>query len=163
MGNQKDMFGDVAVEAKVKAKRKAKQKTPQKASSSGGGKGGLPPYFAPISGAFEDTLPLGRYASTQYLQYAIATVKDRALPRAGDGQKPVQSRILYAMWQMNAVAGTPRKKSAYRKWDRKQRKRCATQTHVRAEWTPQSSDQVLDRKRPECCALNRHAAEVSFG
>ncbi len=112
MGNQKDMFGDVAVEAKVKAKRKAKQKTPQKASSSGGGKGGLPPYFAPISGAFEDTLPLGRYASTQYLQYAIATVKDRALPRAGDGQKPVQSRILYAMWQMNAVAGTPRKKSA---------------------------------------------------
>ena len=57
-------------------------------------------------------MPLGRYASTQYLQYAIATVKDRALPRIGDGQKPVQSRILYAMWEMNAIAGTPRKKSA---------------------------------------------------
>ena len=32
-----------------------------------------------------DALPLGRYAATQYLQYAIATVKDRALPRVADG------------------------------------------------------------------------------
>jgi topoisomerase-4 subunit A len=29
-----------------------------------------------------------------------------------DGQKPVQARILYAMWEMNGRAGTPRKKSA---------------------------------------------------
>ena len=105
MGNQEDMFGDAAGE-KTKDKPKSRPKT------AGGGGGGLPPYFAPISGAFEDSLPLGRYASTQYLQYAIATVKDRALPRVGDGQKPVQSRILYAMWQMNAIASTPRKKSA---------------------------------------------------
>ncbi len=110
MGNQKDLFGDAAVAIAEKAK--AKKKGRQKVAGSGGGKGGLPPYFAPISGAFEDSLPLGRYASTQYLQYAIATVKDRALPRVGDGQKPVQARILYAMWQMNAVANTPRKKSA---------------------------------------------------
>jgi topoisomerase-4 subunit A len=111
MGNQKDLFGDAALAAKENTNKQEKQKTGQKAAS-GGGKGRLPPYFAPITGAFEDTLPLGRYASTQYLQYAIATVKDRALPRVGDGQKPVQSRILYAMWQMNAVANTPRKKSA---------------------------------------------------
>ncbi len=111
MGNQEDLFGDVAIVADVKPKKAAKQKAEPRAAS-GGGKGGVPPYFAPISGAFDDTLPLGRYASTQYLQYAIATVKDRALPRVGDGQKPVQSRILYAMWQMNAVANTPRKKSA---------------------------------------------------
>jgi topoisomerase-4 subunit A len=111
MGNQKDLFGDAALAAKENTKKQEKQKAAQKAAS-GGGKGRLPPYFAPITGAFEDTLPLGRYASTQYLQYAIATVKDRALPRVGDGQKPVQSRILYAMWQMNAVANTPRKKSA---------------------------------------------------
>ncbi|HUF22158.1 MAG TPA: DNA topoisomerase IV subunit A [Burkholderiales bacterium] len=65
-----------------------------------------------MSGELGDSLPLGRYASLQYLQYAIATVKDRALPRVADGQKPVQSRILYAMWEMNATAGTPRKKSA---------------------------------------------------
>ncbi|MBX9630455.1 MAG: DNA topoisomerase IV subunit A [Burkholderiales bacterium] len=65
-----------------------------------------------MEGEFGDALPIGRYASLQYLQYAIATVKDRALPRVGDGQKPVQSRILYAMWDMNGRAGTPRKKSA---------------------------------------------------
>ncbi|MBT7427073.1 MAG: DNA topoisomerase IV subunit A [Betaproteobacteria bacterium] len=73
----------------------------------------LPEYFAPLERInFSDSIPLGRYASTQYLQYAIATVKDRALPRLADGQKPVQSRILYAMWEMNATAGNSRKKSA---------------------------------------------------
>src|SRR6185369_1411469 len=82
-----------------------------RAQSSGGG-GALPPHFAPLSGEFGDMLPLGRYASTQYLQYAIATVKDRALPRVGDGQKPVQGRILYSMWDNGTRAGTKRTKSA---------------------------------------------------
>ncbi|MCU0868772.1 MAG: DNA topoisomerase IV subunit A [Burkholderiales bacterium] len=65
-----------------------------------------------MSGPAGDALPIGKYASTQYLQYAIATVKDRALPRVADGQKPVQARILYAMWEMGGRAATPRKKSA---------------------------------------------------
>ncbi|MBL8533511.1 MAG: DNA topoisomerase IV subunit A [Betaproteobacteria bacterium] len=65
-----------------------------------------------MAGEFGDALPIGKYASLQYLQYAIATVKDRALPRVGDGQKPVQARILYAMWEMGGRSGTPRKKSA---------------------------------------------------
>ncbi|MFN0314811.1 MAG: DNA topoisomerase IV subunit A [Burkholderiales bacterium] len=65
-----------------------------------------------MNGAFGDALPIGRYASTQYLQYAIATVKDRALPRVADGQKPVQGRILYAMWDNGTRAGTKRTKSA---------------------------------------------------
>ncbi len=123
MSEQDDLFGDAVVAAKKPAKSGRKSGAAGKGGDGeagketgapgGGGKGGgLPPYFAPLSGGFDDTLPLGRYASTQYLQYAIATVKDRALPRIGDGQKPVQSRILYAMWEMNALAGTPRKKSA---------------------------------------------------
>ncbi len=131
MNSQKDLFGEMAVVDKPArdARRKGggagggkgggkkgagSKRTggPGGAKGAGGNGGGLPPYFAPLSGGFEDRLPLGRYASTQYLQYAIATVKDRALPRVGDGQKPVQSRILYAMWEMNALAGTPRKKSA---------------------------------------------------
>ena len=102
------MFGDDGAAVVDKAK-KAVEKKP----AAGGGNGSsLPPHFAPMTGGFEDRLPLGKYASTQYLQYAIATVKDRALPRVSDGQKPVQSRILYAMWEMNAASGTPRKKSA---------------------------------------------------
>ncbi len=131
MNSQKDLFGEMAVVDKPArdARRKSggagggkgsgkkgagSKRTggPGGAKVAGGNGGSLPPYFAPLSGGFEDRLPLGRYASTQYLQYAIATVKDRALPRVGDGQKPVQSRILYAMWEMNALAGTPRKKSA---------------------------------------------------
>ncbi|MCL4801977.1 MAG: DNA topoisomerase IV subunit A [Burkholderiales bacterium] len=87
---------------------------PAAAGGAGGGKGGggLPPHFAPLTGELGDALPLGKYAASQYLQYAIATVKDRALPRVADGQKPVQARILYAMWEMGGRSGTPRKKSA---------------------------------------------------
>ena len=108
VGNQKDLFDGVGAAAAAKAVKEAK--APKQAA--GGGAGGLPPHFAPLAGELGDSLPLGRYASTQYLQYAIATVKDRALPRVGDGQKPVQARILYAMWDMGGRSGTPRKKSA---------------------------------------------------
>jgi topoisomerase-4 subunit A len=102
MAEQKDLFADDAPRGNGGAL----------VSGEGGEGGGKPPNLAPLTGEFGDSLPLGRYASTQYLQYAIATVKDRALPRVGDGQKPVQARILYAMWDMNGRAGTPRKKSA---------------------------------------------------
>ena len=106
MPDQPDLFGDG--DAAVPQTKKNKETAP----TGGGGGGGLPPHFAPISGELGDSLPLGKYASTQYLQYAIATVKDRALPRVGDGQKPVQGRILYSMWTSNTRAGTKRTKSA---------------------------------------------------
>lgn len=106
MSDQKDLFG--SGDTPVAEKKKVKKAPPPQ----NGGSGGLPPHFAPISGEFGDSLPLGKYASTQYLQYAIATVKDRALPRVGDGQKPVQGRILYSMWDANIRAGTKRTKSA---------------------------------------------------
>jgi topoisomerase-4 subunit A len=77
MSDQPDLFGNG--ETPIAEKKKMKKETPPQ----NGGGGGLPPHFAPISGEFGDSLPLGKYASTQYLQYAIATVKDRALPRAG--------------------------------------------------------------------------------
>jgi len=116
-----DLFGngggDTAVAERERpaskpAEPRGGQKVAPPPAAGGAGGGSLPPHFAPMQGEYGDALPIGRYASTQYLQYAIATVKDRALPRVGDGQKPVQSRILYAMWEMNGVAGTPRKKSA---------------------------------------------------
>jgi topoisomerase-4 subunit A len=114
MGNQKDLFdglGGVAAAEAGPAGRAAPARG-ERLPAGGGAGGRLPPHFAPLQGEFGDALPLGRYASTQYLQYAIATVKDRALPRVGDGQKPVQARILYAMWEMGGRSGTPRKKSA---------------------------------------------------
>lgn len=103
MSDQEDLFG--------KAEDK-KKKAPTKAAANEAAAGGLPPHYAPMSGELGDRLPLGKYAALQYLQYAVSTVKDRALPRVGDGQKPVQGRILYSMWDSGIRAGTKRTKSA---------------------------------------------------
>ena len=48
----------------------------------------------------QDQLILHEYAENAYLQYAMAVVRDRALPQVEDGQKPVQRRILYTMRQL---------------------------------------------------------------
>ncbi len=47
-----------------------------------------------------------------YLDYAMSVIVSRALPDARDGLKPVQRRILYAMYDMGLRADTPYKKSA---------------------------------------------------
>lgn len=47
-----------------------------------------------------------------YLDYAMSVIVSRALPDARDGMKPVQRRILYAMYDMGVRADTPHKKSA---------------------------------------------------
>ncbi len=53
-----------------------------------------------ITPAEQDQLILHEYAENAYLQYAMAVVRDRALPQVEDGQKPVQRRILYTMRQL---------------------------------------------------------------
>lgn len=47
-----------------------------------------------------------------FLTYAEYVIKDRAIPDARDGLKPVQRRILYAMWEMGCKSNTTFKKSA---------------------------------------------------
>ena len=47
-----------------------------------------------------------------YLDYAMSVIVARALPDARDGLKPVQRRILYAMYDMGIRADSPYKKSA---------------------------------------------------
>ena len=47
-----------------------------------------------------------------YLDYAMSVIVSRALPSIEDGLKPVQRRILYAMYQMGLKPGTQTKKSA---------------------------------------------------
>ena len=49
---------------------------------------------------------------TAYLDYAMSVIVARALPNARDGLKPVQRRILYAMYDMGIRANTSYKKSA---------------------------------------------------
>ena len=47
-----------------------------------------------------------------YLDYAMSVIVSRALPDARDGLKPVQRRILYAMYDMGLRPGSSHKKSA---------------------------------------------------
>ncbi len=88
-----------APQQRSRAPSRAGREASRAAAAGGRGqRGSLPPHFAPMSGEFGDALPLGRYAST-----AVPAVchRDGQGPRAaarGDGQKPVQSRILYTMW-----------------------------------------------------------------
>ena len=48
----------------------------------------------------------------RYLDYALATITSRSLPSVRDGLKPVQRRILYAMYTSNNRHDKPHKKSA---------------------------------------------------
>jgi len=64
-----------------------------------------------LSGDFE-RVPLRIYAERAYLDYAMYVVHDRALPHIGDGLKPVQRRIVYAMSELGLSAASKHKKSA---------------------------------------------------
>ena len=58
------------------------------------------------------SMSLKQYAEESYLNYAMYVILDRALPNIGDGLKPVQRRILYAMSELGLDAGSKYKKSA---------------------------------------------------
>lgn len=58
------------------------------------------------------SLPLHRYTEQAYLNYSMYVILDRALPHIGDGLKPVQRRIIYAMSELGLKAGVKYKKSA---------------------------------------------------
>lgn len=56
---------------------------------------------------------LSKAAEDRYLAYALSVITSRALPDVRDGLKPVQRRILYAMYQnLRLTAGTRPRKSA---------------------------------------------------
>lgn len=59
-----------------------------------------------------EQLPLREYAERAYLDYSMYVVLDRALPFMGDGLKPVQRRIIYAMSELGLNAAAKPKKSA---------------------------------------------------
>jgi DNA gyrase subunit A len=59
------------------------------------------------------TVDLQSAAEERYLNYALSVITARALPDARDGLKPVQRRILYAMYQnLHLTAGSRARKSA---------------------------------------------------
>ncbi|ACN15431.1 ParC [Desulforapulum autotrophicum HRM2] len=56
--------------------------------------------------------PFDTFAETAYLNYSMYVILDRALPYIGDGLKPVQRRIVYAMSQLGLSSSSKHKKSA---------------------------------------------------
>ena len=77
--------------------------------NNGGGNGGSD------GGSFNDgieRLPLEKYTEKAYLDYSMYVILDRALPNIGDGLKPVQRRIVYAMSELGLSAASKHKKSA---------------------------------------------------
>ncbi len=59
-----------------------------------------------------ENMPLRVFAEKAYLDYSMYVILDRALPHIGDGLKPVQRRILYAMSELGLSAAAKFKKSA---------------------------------------------------
>ena len=56
--------------------------------------------------------PLSEFTEKAYLDYSMYVILDRALPSLGDGLKPVQRRIVYAMSELGLKATAKFKKSA---------------------------------------------------
>ena len=59
-----------------------------------------------------ERLALHTFTENAYLNYSMYVIMDRALPYIGDGLKPVQRRIVYAMSELGLSASAKFKKSA---------------------------------------------------
>ena len=59
-----------------------------------------------------ERIQLAEFAEKAYRDYAMYVILDRALPHIGDGLKPVQRRIIYAMRELGLKATAKYKKSA---------------------------------------------------
>ncbi len=60
----------------------------------------------------DERISLKDYTEKAYLDYSMYVILDRALPHIGDGLKPVQRRIVYAMSELGLKASAKYKKSA---------------------------------------------------
>ena len=68
-----------------------------------------------VQTTFEDgteKLSMKDFTEKAYLDYSMYVILDRALPHVGDGMKPVQRRIVYAMSELGLKATAKYKKSA---------------------------------------------------
>ncbi|PIQ67872.1 DNA gyrase subunit A [Candidatus Uhrbacteria bacterium CG_4_10_14_0_2_um_filter_41_7] len=86
----------------------AKKKNPYKKSED---KVSTYPGEAPVGGFMIDQ-SITDEMRTCYLDYAMSVIVSRALPDVRDGLKPVQRRILYAMWSIGLRANAKFRKSA---------------------------------------------------
>ncbi len=93
--------------ARKAAKKTAARKTAKKAARR-------KPAASAVKARQNETesLPLAQFTEKAYLDYSMYVILDRALPHIGDGLKPVQRRIVYAMSELGLNAAAKYKKSA---------------------------------------------------
>ena len=60
----------------------------------------------------DESVSVEAFTEAAMLNYAMYVIHDRALPHIGDGLKPVQRRIIYAMSQLGLNASAKYSKSA---------------------------------------------------
>lgn len=70
------------------------------------------PTQPPLNFEGIERLSLKTFTEKAYLDYSMYVILDRALPHIGDGLKPVQRRIVYAMSELGLSAASKPKKSA---------------------------------------------------
>jgi len=100
-------------QAKPRSKPKTKGKPEERRKAKAAAFAGAERRVAPrvVTPEFERQ-PLKTFAEKAYLDYSMYVILDRALPHIGDGLKPVQRRIIYAMSELGLAAGAKHKKSA---------------------------------------------------
>jgi topoisomerase-4 subunit A len=94
---------------KPTAKSTAKSSSKKRAAAKRSTELVTPDLFGEIS---VEELSLSDYTEKAYLDYSMYVILDRALPHIGDGLKPVQRRIVYAMSELGLSATSKHKKSA---------------------------------------------------
>jgi topoisomerase IV subunit A len=72
----------------------------------------MPPENQELNFEGIERQPLGTFTEKAYLDYSMYVILDRALPALGDGLKPVQRRIVYAMSELGLSAVAKHKKAA---------------------------------------------------
>ncbi|TLY62609.1 MAG: DNA topoisomerase IV subunit A [Gammaproteobacteria bacterium] len=72
----------------------------------------MPPENQELNFEGIERQPLRTFTEKAYLEYSMYVILDRALPALGDGLKPVQRRIVYAMSELGLSAVSKHKKSA---------------------------------------------------
>jgi topoisomerase-4 subunit A len=70
------------------------------------------PTQSPLNFEGIERVALRTFTEKAYLDYSMYVILDRALPHIGDGLKPVQRRIIYAMSELGLSATAKHKKSA---------------------------------------------------
>jgi len=91
----------MATSKKTRTRKTTTTRAPRKAKAGGGGRGGSPPDEDAGNGSGgggDLDASLQEETRRRYLTYAMSVITSRALPDVRDGLKPVQRRILYAMY-----------------------------------------------------------------